>query len=297
MSRETERVFREMHKYLEQFEDLTEEEAEKKISEFMDEYNAKLLAGEPVEKDQWYYLDLAMDAEDEKMARKHAQRALSIDPYCTDAELILINLMDATMEEIKKRYEKLVEKTEAHLREEGYFEDDNIGDFYGILETRPYMRALGEYLDLLIRLGKYRMAEATAQKMIHLNENDNMGARYRLIALYAVLEDTEAAESLYEQYPEENTFMLLPLVMLYYKKDDYTKARRYLKIAARKNPDLKKMMKEQLTEEYVEEQFSQGGYRPNTIGEILQFFEEAEFLLESSKGGILWLKNEVKKLK
>lgn len=297
MSRETERVFREMHKYLEQFEDLTEEETEKKISEFMAEYNAKMQAGEPVEKDQWYYLDLAMDAEDEKVARKHAQRALSIDPYCTDAELLLINLMNAPLEDIKKKYEKLIEKTEEHLREEGYFEEDCIGDFYGILETRPYMRALGEYLDLLTGLGKYRMAEATAQKMIRLNENDNMGARYRLMFIYALMEDTEAAEKLYEEYPEENTFMLLPLVLLYYKKDDYTKARRYLKLAARKNPDLKKMMKEELTEEYMEEQITPEGYIPNTIGEIMQFFEEADFLVESSKGAVLWLEHEIKKMK
>lgn len=296
MSKETERFFREFQQYLDQFGELSESEIEEKLDEFMTQYNQNLNERFPKEKDQWYYLDLALDAEDEKVARKNAQKALSIDPYCTDAEMLLIDLMDITAEEGKKRYEKLIEKTEAHLREEGYF-DEGIGMFYGMIETRPYMRLLFEYLNTLIELGKYTLAVIQAKKMLKLNENDNMGARDRLMALYAFLEDVDGAEVLYKAYPEETTVMLFPLVLLYYKKDDYTKARRYLKILARRNPDLRKMMMDQLSEEYIEKQMMPGGYRPDTIGEIIHFMETEEYLLSTSGGALLWIQSELKKKK
>lgn len=250
--------------------------------------------GFPQEKDQWYYLDLAFDAENEKVARRNAQKALSIDPYCTDAEMLLIDLMDITAEEAKKRYEKLIEKTEAHLREEGYFEEGR-GRFYGIVETRPYMRLMDEYLALLIELGKYTLAVIQAKKMLQLSENDNLGARDRLMALYAFLEDADGAEALYKRYPEESTVMLLPLVLLYYKKDDYTKARRYLKILARRNPDLKKLMLDQISEEYMDEKMIPGGYEPNTIGEIAYFTGREAYLIDSAGGALLWIRHELKK--
>lgn len=294
MSKETERFFREFQQYLDQFGELSESEVEEKLDEFMTQYNDNLNEGFPQEKDQWYYLDLALDAEDEKTARKNAQKALSIDPYCTDAEMLLIDLMNITAEEAKKRYEKLIKKTEAHLSEEGYFEED-MGRFYGVVETRPYMRLMGEYLDLLIDLGKYTMAVIQAKKMLQLSENDNMGVRGRLMALYAFLEDADGAEALYKKYPEESTVMLLPLVLLYYKKDDYTKARRYLKILARRNPDLKKLMLDQISEEYVDEKMIPGGYAPNTIGEIVYFMDQEEYLINSSGGGLLWIQSELKK--
>ncbi len=296
MSKEMERVFRELQQYLDQFGELSESETEEKVKEFMTQYNQNLKEGLPQEKDQWYYLDLAFDAENEKVARKNAQKALSIDPYCTDAEMLLIDLMDITAEEAKKRYEKLIEKTEAHLREEGYF-DEGIGMFYGIVETRPYIRLLWEYLSFLIELGKYTLAVTQAKKMLQLNENDNMGARDRLMALYAFLEDVDGAEALYQAYPEESTVMLFPLVLLYYKIDDYTKARRYLKILDRKNPDLKKFLLDQLSDEYIDEQMTMGGYRPNTVGEIIYFMKNEEYLLSSSGGALLWIQRELKKKK
>ena len=296
MSKETERFFREFQEYIDQFEDLSESEVQEKLDAFMAQYNGNLRAGAPREKDQWYYLDLAYEAEDEKMARKHAQKALSIDPYCTDAETFLINLMDITPEEMKKRYAKLIEKTESHLREEGYFEDD-MGSFYGVLETRPYMRIMKEYLDILILLGKYPVAVDQAKKMLELSENDNVGARHELMALYAMMGDVEGAEELHKAYPEESTSMLLPLILLYYSRDDYTKARRYLKIVDRKNPDFRKMMMGQLTEQYMEKYIMPDGFMPNTIGEIMDFMDRAEYLVDASAGAFSWMRSELKKKK
>lgn len=295
MSKDTEKVFRELEKFLKQFGELSEAETNEKIDQFMQQYNNKLPGG-PIEKDQWYYLDLAMDAEDVKVARKNAQKALTIDPYCTDAELLLIDLMDITPEEVKKRFEKLIEKTEKHLEEEGYFDEENIGEFYMILETRPYIRILGAYMDVLIGMGKFKAAIRTGVKMIRLNKNDNLGVRYDLIALHAFMEDLKSAEELFEAYGcEESTSMLLPLVLLYYKVDDYTKARKYLKRLVKINPDFKKALMEELTEEELDEKLTPFGFAMNTVGELMDVLERDMFLIDSSAGAMLWMKGELAK--
>lgn len=296
MSKDTEKVFRELQKYLDQFGKLSQSETKEKIDEFMKQYNDDLHTSDPMEKDQWYYLDLAMEAEDVKVARKNAQRALTIDPYCTDAELLLIDLMDITHEEVKKRFEKLIKKTEAHLEEEGYFEEANIGEFYLIYETRPYMRALSAYMDVLMGLGKYKAAISVGVKMIKLNQNDNLGVRYDLMALHAFFEDVPSAEGLLAAYEEESTSMLLPLILLYYRVDNYSKARKYLKLLANKNPDFKKIMLEQMTEEEVDEKLTPYGFALNTVGELLQVMEREMFLIDASAGAMLWIQSELEKL-
>ena len=81
------------------------------------------------------------------------------------------------------------------MEEEGYFAEENIGSFYMIHETRPYIRALGTYMDDLIGLGKFRAAIRAGLNIIRLNENDNLGIRYDLMALYAFMEDVSSAGS------------------------------------------------------------------------------------------------------
>lgn len=296
MSKDTEKIVRELQEFMDQFKDLSEEEARGKVDEFLKQYNDKLAAVDPVEKDQWYYLDLAMEAEDVKVARKNAQKALTIDPYCTDAELLLIDLMDITPEEAKKRFEKLIKKTEKHLEEEGYFAEENIGSFYMMHETRPYIRALGTYMDDLIGLGKFRAAIRAGLNIIRLNENDNLGIRYDLMALYAFMEDVSSAEALLAAYEEESAGMLFPLILLYYKMDDYTKARKYLKLLAGKNPDLKKLMMEELTDEELDQNAMPFGYAMDTIGELMDVINRDMFLIDSSVGGMLWIKSELSKM-
>ena len=103
------------------------------------------------------------------------------------------------------------------LEEEGYFEKDNIGHFYGIFETRPYIRGLYRKADYLIADGKAKQARDVCLEILRLNNNDNTGARYLLMAIYAYLEDEKEMLKLYKKYPEEALEMLFPQFALYYK--------------------------------------------------------------------------------
>lgn len=123
---------------------------------------------------------------------------------------------------------------------EGYFEDDSIGEFWLMTETRPFMRVYSTYMDELMRGGKLRLAIEVGMDMLRLCENDNLGKRYDLMNCYAALEDEEAALALQNRYPEEKSAMfLLPLSVLFYRLGKEEQARQYLKELMAVNADTK----------------------------------------------------------
>lgn len=70
----------------------------------------------------------------------------------------MIELSSNSMDKCLEKYEKLIAKTEQALKNEGLFDDRNIGEFWLITETRPYMRLLEKYAFSLIDCGKMRLA-------------------------------------------------------------------------------------------------------------------------------------------
>jgi len=228
MSRETEKIFKDLGKYLSDKEIKSDEDYDKATREFMDMYNSK--APKKKGKDAWDFLDMAYEAESEQDALKYAKKALQLDKNCLDAEVMIVELIATDIEDLKLKYEKLITKTENYLKGADIMIDENIGHFWGIVETRPYMRLRYSYVNLLIDQGKFKMAIKECEELLVLSENDNLGARYKLFSLYAFLEDEVNVSKLYKRYKEEpSSQMLLAVIALYYKLDNYKKAESYLK--------------------------------------------------------------------
>ena len=156
MIRSSEKIFREMQKLMEQNEFESEEQADAALQELIRQYNESLnVSTDRRPETPWDYLDMAIDAPTEKEALKYAKKALELDEHCTDAEVMIADMQyGRDPEKFKKKLEKIIAKTEKYLREEGFFDDDCIGAFWGIFETRPYMRARYNYIELLVALGK-----------------------------------------------------------------------------------------------------------------------------------------------
>jgi len=96
------------------------------------------------------------------------------------------------------------------------------GEFWTAFETRPYMRVRYTYFDVLISCGMMRRAIDEGQRLLELCENDNLGVRYQLMHLYAYMEDEMHALALHKQFDSyEETQMLLPLAVLYYKLNQF----------------------------------------------------------------------------
>lgn len=178
----------------------------------------------------WDLLEKAGAAESERERAKLARKALKIDPDCLDAKVMIAESHDP--QRMKTEMEKLIKAEEERLREDGVFDDDCIGHFYGLIETRPYMRARYRYLQVLKMLGKTRPAIDECCDLLRLCENDNMGVRYDLLGLYAGIGALNEAEALYERFGREQSLhALVPMAVLYYKGDKMTKTKNFFKKA------------------------------------------------------------------
>lgn len=143
----------------------------------------------------------AMEAETEAEAHTLAKRALRLDPDCVDA-LVLMNDLNAPTR--KARIEGLKKAVEAGERALGTkFIKKNTGHFWLLLETRPWMRALGRLATELKEAGLNLDAIGIYERMLELNPNDNQGVRDPLLGLYLTVGDLKVAGALLKKYEED----------------------------------------------------------------------------------------------
>jgi hypothetical protein len=198
------------------------------------------------------------------------------------------------IEKAKIDLEKAIAIEKKRLENDELFEAENIGSFYGILETRPYMRACASYVELLIIMGKIKKAIAECERLIELSAGDNMGIRYKLMGLYAAQSDAEGAEALHKKYKEESFMLLYPRALLYYKLDNLKKAKPLIKKLAQVNAAYVDFVtgKINLGEDEIVEIGYQGMYAPGTIEEVITYFSENPYLVMSAGAFNEWVAQE-----
>ncbi len=131
-----------------------------------------------------------------------ARQALEVWPDSADAYVLLA---EATRDPAKARplYEQGVQAGERALGPRAFVED--VGRFWGIRQTRPYMRARQGLAEVLWVLGERQAAIKHLQDMLRLNPDDNQGLRHILTVWLLTVGDEPAASLLLAQYPEEMT--------------------------------------------------------------------------------------------
>lgn len=283
-------------------ENMSEEERQALIDSVIKEYNNNLPGGvtELTATTSDDYLELAEDALDAASALRYAKKALQLDPDNLDAERMIL---DITVEEPLEYVQKL-ERAVAHgakvMEKEGLTGEDSIGCYWGIIETRPYMRLRMSYLKALQEAGMFRKAIGECEELLRLCENDNLGVRYILMHLYALMEEETKALQLHERFEKsEETQLLLPLSILYFKLGNEEKAEIYLKKVAAINKDTKKFFKSLENEEldrYVK-QLSPYGYQPFTIEELVTEVMDNPVLFQISLAYIHWANEKLKRRK
>ena len=127
----------------------------------------------------------AWETDDTKKRIKLAYKALSISPDCADAYVLLAEDEAKTVEKAKDLYQKGVEAGKRALGGKTFKED--AGYFWGMIETRPYMRARAGLLECLWEMEKHDEAITHCREMLQLNPNDNQGIRYILASYLATL--------------------------------------------------------------------------------------------------------------
>jgi tetratricopeptide (TPR) repeat protein len=131
-----------------------------------------------------------------------ARRALELSADCADAYVLLAE-ESRTLEAACALYEHGVAAGERALGPKVFAKD--AGHFWGIVGTRPYMRARLGLAHSLEGLGRRDEAIEHYREVLRLDPSDNQGVRYALLAaLMLTGRDTET-EALLAQFEEEST--------------------------------------------------------------------------------------------
>lgn len=129
-----------------------------------------------------------------------ARRALTLSPDAADAYVLLAEAA-TDPREARRLLEQGVQAGERALGAAAFQED--VGHFWGIVETRPYMRARQGLAEVLWHLGERAAAIDHLQDMLRLNPGDNQGLRYLLAGWLLAVGDDAALERLLAAYPDE----------------------------------------------------------------------------------------------
>ena len=201
MSRESEKVLKELQKFLDAHAEDTKNEADADAltERFFAEYNQKCIGQKdhaPETADD--YLDLAEQATSKKKCVEYLHKALALEPDNLDAKLQLITrTLEEALDEQRLALQELLDAADKQMEKTGAFKE-YAGEFWTAPETRPYMRVRYTYFDVLISCGMMRRAIDEGQRLLALCENDNLGVRYQLMHLYAHMEDELHALALHK---------------------------------------------------------------------------------------------------
>lgn len=236
-------------------------------------------------------LEEAYNTSSKTKAIKLAKQALELNPENIDAECFIADFEENKIKKLNKM-ETIIEKATQILEKDNMFDKENIGIFWGILETRPYMRARNRKLAILMDLGRYTDAIKECEELLNLCESDNLGIRYILIGLYCILEKFEECEKLYKKFNEYSAFMLFPMAIMYFKKGDYKKSKKFLKDVQESNPYIIKMLKNDIAMTENSEDIEY--YAHGSKEEAIIIIDDLLYLLGSVPSFITFINLELK---
>lgn len=148
-------------------------------------------------------MDLIYDAWESVSVKKRislAEKAIKLDENCADAYKILAEFKANSPNEAIELYQKAIEAGKKSIGKD--FEEYK-GHFWGFHETRPFMRALAGYSDILWATGEKSKSIEIIKEMLELNPNDNQGMRYILLIRLLILNRLLEAEKLYDDYDDD----------------------------------------------------------------------------------------------
>lgn len=160
----------------------------------------------------------------------NVEQALILDPDCIEAFEYL-----AATEHLPVIASAFYEKGISIGRRlyGGAYLAKNKGYFWGLVETRPFMRCLHQYAIILHFLGRVAESVAVLEEMIALNPNDNQGVRDQLLLFLIELNDRKKFVKYDKMYKEDySAFFAYNRALFAFKTEgDGPNAVRLLKLA------------------------------------------------------------------
>jgi tetratricopeptide (TPR) repeat protein len=163
-----------------------------------------------------------------------AHKALATSPNCADAYVLLAEEEADTVSRALDYYRRGVEAGERALGAD-YFEE-NKGHFWGLLETRPYMRAREGLANSLWSLQRREEAAQHYRALLELNPSDNQGIRYALLNLLLEMGQDAEVTALLKRHDDGMAEWLYTRALMEFRRGGAGKeAERRLKAALKQN--------------------------------------------------------------
>jgi len=163
-------------------------------------------------------------------------QALELDPGNADALLYMLDQSGLDEEEEIQALRNIIAAAAKSLGPKVFKE--NAGYFWGLIGTRPYMRARHRLAGALRTAGRLEEAIIEYEEILKLNPNDNQGVRYELLPAYLGLNRLEPARALLKKYNEAefSTVFAWCAVLERWLSGDPAAAEKALAAARKQNP-------------------------------------------------------------
>jgi len=248
-------------------------------------FPGKRIFNSPVDRAQ----ELMYDAWESRDPRKRidlALEALDVSRDCADAYLLIADEATDSREAYIALHYAAVAAGERAIGPEAFKED--IGHFWGILETRPYMRARAGLAHGLWVLGKKDEAINHLLDMLRLNPNDNQGLRYQLLSWLIMKDRIRDARDLLDRYDGDACAVWLysAALLAFFEHGDTEETRALISKAIEGNPHVPQYLLGQkrlprLRPEYV-------GFGDDT--EAISYAVDGLEIWKKTKGALEWLR-------
>ncbi|WP_025685167.1 SEC-C domain-containing protein [Paenibacillus maysiensis] len=252
--------------------------------------NSELLRNDsPISLEEKAY-ELMIRAESETSLAKKKKlisQARELDPNNVDALLMLSKLATDISEAIK-----LANSAMTYARDElgEDFFVQNKEYFWGMVETRPYMRSKELYAKLVYTSGRISAACEQYEQLLALNPNDNQGIRYSLLLCYLELERFEQAEQLLQSYANEGSteFQYGKLALEYLQNGETANLTFLYKLARKQNRHVPAYLLGKKTLPSTQPQYM----TPGDINDAVQYVDSHENLWARLYGLVEWMRKQ-----
>ncbi|TAE35369.1 MAG: hypothetical protein EAY66_09090 [Sphingobacteriales bacterium] len=169
----------------------------------------------------------------------------------------------------------------------GEFLEEHKGMFWGIHETRAFMRSMHSYANSLYSLSKVEESIAIMEEMIELNPNDNQGVRDTLMLYLIEIDENEKFEKYVTMFEgEESAFYLFNKALSAFKiKGEGMDANRKLSLAIKHN---KFVVKKLISGKEITQLSQMYGIGDENEADYYVFY--AQFIWQETVGALDWLK-------
>lgn len=214
-----------------------------------------------------------------------AYEALALSPDCADAYLLLAEEAASSLEEACELLEQAVAAGERALGPEPF--TDDVGFFWSLVETRPYMRARAALAETLWALGRREEALEHQRDLLRLNRNDNQGIRYPQAEYLLALERYDELDELFATYEDDAAaaFAYTKALAAFRRHGDSPRTRELLAEARRLNPHVPA---------YLAGRRRLPARLPDYVGfgdasEAVDYAADAKEQWETTPGAVAWL--------